>query len=1306
MEVWFASPQTPEGTSFGSPGFMRLDRRGRGFREWKKGERSWVTSVDRAVLSGRVREIQEGIGTSEKDIRGRIDALPETPWVSVANFGVGFIGFITSKPFTESEMAVACRFTDVFGGAYARFQELKEKEEQNRELTIQNAIERVRARALGMQESRELDGVSVALFEALGEVGIERHLSWIGILDPDQGAFKFSQQVEGLDALVSSTVLRSEIAETPSSDLLTEWQAGSVYRFGEHHGEALQPLLNFWHGVIRRSNPEFAWPSEYDVVEHYYNVSANHRFGFLGFGRFTPITKQEAEITKRFADVFEFAYSRFLELKQKEDQNRELKIQNAIERIRARALGMQESCELSDVVVALTGELNELDVIQEMADQAVVSEGTTGGVRANIAIWNVGDQYWDAWMRPGPDKDFRVITMDRRRLYKSDDTEKARREGQRDFGCYVPVEDVSTFKIYWRELNVEAGHADSLQPTPTNNAFASLSSFFDAGSIEVRLYSDEPIAFPQEVRDVIARFTAAFEFAYTRFLELQEKEDQNRELKVQNALERVRSRALGMQESSELDEVCAVLFEALGELSFDTFWCVIGLIDEPGDLFTISAQVAGAQELIQSVASLRASVEASATSRTIVDAWRRKDTAYTLEVIGEAVSEHLEFWEPVLQEKNPDYQFPKAFAEADKIYQFGSLFQYGLIEIGTPQAVGQEEQDVLKRFTDGFEFAYSRFLELKEKEDQARAADRRAAVDRVRAEATAMEKTEDIADVVKALWDGLVGQGFVFSTLVFRVEDEQEQELQMYLATLEGAGGLAFPESNLLSRGMLVGVNLYRSTMPLGPETLARQMERGVYSGMSEQVNVDAQALWGFEFPASVLKNTQRLVVPFAYGQISVVREIDPFSEADIERVEPFADASSLGFTRYFDFRRLEGQNIALEAMKFTDEGVVRVEASVRGTYPQPLPEGRGVRSKSGDRQAQGVVGGGEVQVLEIAVSDTGIGIPENQQEAVFEEFRQVDGTSTRRHQGTGLGLAITKQLIALLGGRIGLESEVGKGSTFRFEIPVRYIDQVEVQESNGTEAVSSSGVELQTTGQAKTIVSIDDDPNVAVLLRQELEAEGYTVISALNADEGVALVKKHKPVAVTVDILMPGKDGWQTIGMLKNDPETQDIPIIVLSAMENKSLGLAMGVKDYLIKPVDRDALLAALGRVDNGSVKDVLVVDDEPSAADLLTQILSEEGMSSRRAANGKEALVRIAERVPDAILLDLMMPEMDGFEVIAKLQEDPVWRHIPVIVITAKDLESGESTYLAKHVEKVVQKGGLDPSGLAQAVRDAVG
>ena len=214
------------------------------------------------------------------------------------------------------------------------------------------------------------------------------------------------------------------------------------------------------------------------------------------------------------------------------------------------------------------------------------------------------------------------------------------------------------------------------------------------------------------------------------------------------------------------------------------------------------------------------------------------------------------------------------------------------------------------------------------------------------------------------------------------------------------------------------------------------------------------------------------------------------------------------------------------------------------------------------------------------------------------------------------------------------------------------------------------------------------------MLLRQELEGDGYRVISALNADEGVALVKKHQPAAVTVDILMPGKDGWETIAMLKGDPETRDVPIIVVSAMDNRDLGISMGVKDYLVKPVDREALLSALRKIDPG-MKHVLVVDDEPTARDLLIEILSDEGFESREARNGREAMERIEEQVPDAILLDLMMPEVDGFEVVQRLQENEKWKDIPVIVVTAKDLELEEKTFLSERVERVVQKGRLDPS-----------
>ena len=364
--------------------------------------------------------------------------------------------------------------------------------------------------------------------------------------------------------------------------------------------------------------------------------------------------------------------------------------------------------------------------------------------------------------------------------------------------------------------------------------------------------------------------------------------------------------------------------------------------------------------------------------------------------------------------------------------------------------------------------------------------------------------------------------------------------------------------------------------------------------------------------------------------------------------------------------------NLLTNALKFTEEGEVVVKA----------------KRENG--------------ALVISVSDTGIGIPEDAQETIFQEFRQVDGSTTRKHQGTGLGLSIVRRIAELLGGTISLESEVGVGSTFTVRIPVTYGQPLPPR----PDAPRSPAPGPPSGGEGlggRTLVSIDDDPNVAVLLREELAEDDYRVVSATNADEGVALVRKLKPVAVTVDIVMPGKDGWETIAMLKADPETRDIPVIVLSVSDNRDLGYRLGVSDYLVKPVDRDSLLAALGRLDHGAVNDVLVVDDDRTTVMMLSQMLEMNGFAPRGAHNGQEALDQITERQPDAILLDLMMPVMDGFEVVERLEANPDWRDIPVVVVTAKDLTPDEVEFLHQRVSRVVQKGDLDPDDLGASLRE---
>jgi len=361
--------------------------------------------------------------------------------------------------------------------------------------------------------------------------------------------------------------------------------------------------------------------------------------------------------------------------------------------------------------------------------------------------------------------------------------------------------------------------------------------------------------------------------------------------------------------------------------------------------------------------------------------------------------------------------------------------------------------------------------------------------------------------------------------------------------------------------------------------------------------------------------------------------------------------------------------NLLSNALKFTEEGEVKLSAVLKDAS------------------------------LRIAVCDTGIGIRSDALEYIFEEFRQVDGSSTRKYGGTGLGLSITKKLAELLGGTIDVQSVEGKGSTFTVTLPLAKRDIEAPAEKVRPKEERLPAVEMK---EKKVLLAIDDDPNVLNLLKQNLEDEGYYVVGALNAEEGIRKAKEIHPYAVTLDILMPQKDGWGVLGNLKADPATRDIPIIVLSIIDNKELGFSLGAFDYLLKPFEKEAILAVLHRIPGMPAKRVLVVDDEPAAVNLLMQILQDEGYQVKEAYSGKEA-VRALETSPhDIILLDLLMPEMDGFEVIRRVKANPRWRNIPIIVITAKDLTDDDCSFLRQSVDRIMQKAGLARETLMKEVQ----
>ena len=356
--------------------------------------------------------------------------------------------------------------------------------------------------------------------------------------------------------------------------------------------------------------------------------------------------------------------------------------------------------------------------------------------------------------------------------------------------------------------------------------------------------------------------------------------------------------------------------------------------------------------------------------------------------------------------------------------------------------------------------------------------------------------------------------------------------------------------------------------------------------------------------------------------------------------------------------------NLISNASKFTDEGSITVEALV-----QKGPTGK-------------------MEAL-INVIDTGPGISIEDQKKLFQAFSQVDGSATRKSGGSGLGLSICANLVQLHGGRIGIQSGAGNGSTFWFTLPLYHQPQQEIPEGR------------------KVVLAIDDDPQVIGLYERYLNPQGYYVIPLTDPAKAREEILKIKPYAITLDIMMPNKDGWSVLTDLKSDPATKDYPVIICSIMEQADKGFSLGAADYLVKPILEEDLVCALDRLNkDGTIHEVLVIDDDPNDLRLIEKILDQHGRYKPiLAEGGRKGWEAIITKTPHAIILDLFMPEMDGFTILEKLRENSVLRDIPVLVVSGGGLTNQQQQQLNEFGQRLITKGSLNESQLIESIENAL-
>jgi signal transduction histidine kinase/CheY-like chemotaxis protein/HAMP domain-containing protein len=411
---------------------------------------------------------------------------------------------------------------------------------------------------------------------------------------------------------------------------------------------------------------------------------------------------------------------------------------------------------------------------------------------------------------------------------------------------------------------------------------------------------------------------------------------------------------------------------------------------------------------------------------------------------------------------------------------------------------------------------------------------------------------------------------------------------------------------------------------------------------------------------------------------------LDEVIEEVSASVTPLVNKKGIGFqvVRNIDTRMLintdRGKitqvliNLLGNAVKFTDEGSVTLRIST------------------------------EDDLLNFEVVDTGIGISEGDKKLIFEEFRQADGSTTRKYGGTGLGLAISKKISDLLGGSISVNSRIKEGSTFTFSIPLKFVD------TKLPELQSKIDVRTLIKNRKNPILVIDDDEEVRYTIGQYLLSKGYEVLFAEDGDKGLQMAIENQPFAITLDVMLPGKDGWSVLKELKADMRTKDIPVILVTIIGDKNIGYELGAFEYFIKPISSEKLLSAFSKLENLAnkpIQKIVIVDDDELEFEKFKEEFASEDIRIEFIKESEYAFSKIAEVQPDLIIIDLMMSKIDGITLSYKLKSNIKTRHIPIIISTAKDLTEDERISLNNIVENIAVKSKEHPLDVLKVVRSRI-